>query len=247
MSYPRHSFVESYAFAEMLSVYCAAPADLAISYWQNTPYSPKLLNYWSLTIRLFQVICWTIIGKSYPSTEMLSVYSAAPVDWVNKLQNSQPQIENQDNTENKTEIDKIKQNKIWELPKLSNIDIKNRTPKKMKNNKNTVMRIKGENYYVEDIQQNFTPNVRFLKEIMFVTATVISPGSIIHWQSSLKQSKWKLRIKNKETGKYRRKIYPFDEINMGVNVNTRKARKMKGKYEIADVRRYYCWRSYDYT
>ena len=31
--------------------------------WKGTPYSPKLLHYWSFTIKLFSVISRTLIGK----------------------------------------------------------------------------------------------------------------------------------------------------------------------------------------
>ena len=30
--------------------------------WRGTSHSPKLLHYWSLTIRLFNVISWTLVG-----------------------------------------------------------------------------------------------------------------------------------------------------------------------------------------
>ena len=43
----------------------------------------KLQHYWSLTIRLFSVISRTLFEESYPSTEMQSLYSAAPANWVN--------------------------------------------------------------------------------------------------------------------------------------------------------------------
>ena len=41
--------------------------------------APGLL---SLTIKLFNVISWIIMGESYLSAEMQSVYSAAPADWA---------------------------------------------------------------------------------------------------------------------------------------------------------------------
>ena len=50
--------------------------------WRGTPHSPKLQHYWNLTIRLFSVISRTLVGsRSYPSTEMQSVYSTAPSNW----------------------------------------------------------------------------------------------------------------------------------------------------------------------
>ena len=45
-------------------------------------HSPKLQNYWNLTIRLFRVITGHSLGESYTSAEMQSVYSAAPADWA---------------------------------------------------------------------------------------------------------------------------------------------------------------------
>ena len=42
---------------------------------------PKVPACWNLTIRLFIVICRTLVGGgSYPSTEKQSVYSTAPAD-----------------------------------------------------------------------------------------------------------------------------------------------------------------------
>ena len=52
--------------------------------WRGTPHSPKLQHYWRLTIRLFNVNTGNSLGKSYPSAEMQSVYSAAPADWAEK-------------------------------------------------------------------------------------------------------------------------------------------------------------------
>ena len=39
-------------------------------------------HYWDLTIRLFSVISRTLMGGSYPSAEVQSVYSTAPADWA---------------------------------------------------------------------------------------------------------------------------------------------------------------------
>ena len=52
-----------------------------------------------------------------------------------KLENNQLQIENPDDTENKIKIDKMKQNIIRELAKVTNTDMKDREPLKMKNDK----------------------------------------------------------------------------------------------------------------
>ena len=50
--------------------------------WRGTPHSPNLQS-WSLTIKLFNVISRTPIGKgSYPSAEIQSLYSTAPADWA---------------------------------------------------------------------------------------------------------------------------------------------------------------------
>ena len=50
--------------------------------WSGTLHFPKLLHYWSLTIRLFCVISRTFVwwGGANLSTEMQSVYSTAPAD-----------------------------------------------------------------------------------------------------------------------------------------------------------------------
>ena len=45
----------------------------------------KLQHYWNLTIRLFNVISRTFVGRgSYPSAEMQSVYSTASANWTKK-------------------------------------------------------------------------------------------------------------------------------------------------------------------
>ena len=46
----------------------------------GTPHSPKLKDYWNLTIRLFSVIIRTLVGGSYLSAEVQLVYSTAPAD-----------------------------------------------------------------------------------------------------------------------------------------------------------------------
>ena len=50
--------------------------------WKGTLHSPKLQRYWSITIRLFNVINRTLIrgGESYPFAKIQLVYSTAPTD-----------------------------------------------------------------------------------------------------------------------------------------------------------------------
>ena len=56
--------------------------------WRSTPHSPKLQNYWNLTIRLLNVISRTlVVGGSYSSVEKQLVYSTAPADWATCLSN----------------------------------------------------------------------------------------------------------------------------------------------------------------
>ena len=47
--------------------------------WYST--FPKLLHYWNF-INLFIVISRTLVGWFYPSAEVQSVNSTAPVDWA---------------------------------------------------------------------------------------------------------------------------------------------------------------------
>ena len=49
----------------------------------------------------------------------------------NKLENIQPQIENPNNTENKIKIDKMKQNIIRKLTKVTNTDMKDKSTSKI--------------------------------------------------------------------------------------------------------------------
>ena len=48
-----------------------------------TPHSPKFQHYWSITIRLFNIISRTLDG-GLPSAEKQSVYSTSSVDWTNR-------------------------------------------------------------------------------------------------------------------------------------------------------------------
>ena len=57
-------------------------ADLRVMAIKGYPHSPKLQNFWSLTIRLFRVITGDSLGYSYRSAEKQSVYSAAPANWA---------------------------------------------------------------------------------------------------------------------------------------------------------------------
>ena len=53
--------------------------------WRCSPHSPKLQNYWSLTIKLFSIITRTLLRRrreSCPYTVMQSVYFTAPGDWA---------------------------------------------------------------------------------------------------------------------------------------------------------------------
>ena len=52
--------------------------------WRSTLHSIEHQHYWNLTIRLFNFISRTLVGKGefYPSAKMLSVYSTAPADWA---------------------------------------------------------------------------------------------------------------------------------------------------------------------
>ena len=62
-----------------------ATVDLGAMAMKGFSEFPKLLYHWNLTIRLFSVICRTLIGGgggSYSSAEVQSVYSTAPVNWA---------------------------------------------------------------------------------------------------------------------------------------------------------------------
>ena len=50
--------------------------------WRGTLHSPKLQYYRNLTSKWFSVIFRTLIGGSYPSVEMQSVYSTTLADLV---------------------------------------------------------------------------------------------------------------------------------------------------------------------
>ena len=57
--------------------------DLGAMAMKSASHSPKLQHYLNLPIRLFSVISRTIVvGGSYPSAEVRSVYSTAPADWA---------------------------------------------------------------------------------------------------------------------------------------------------------------------
>ena len=48
---------------------------------KGTPHFPTLQHYWSLNFSLFSVILGHLLGKSYLSAVMQSVYCAAVADW----------------------------------------------------------------------------------------------------------------------------------------------------------------------
>ena len=57
--------------------------------WRDTLHSPKIQDYWSLTIRLFDVISKKLVDwDSYLSAETHSMYSTAPADSVDHRWNS---------------------------------------------------------------------------------------------------------------------------------------------------------------
>ena len=63
-----------------------ARVDLGAMAMKGYSASPKLQHCWNLTIRLFSVICRTLVsGGSYPSAEKQSVYSTAPTDWARRF------------------------------------------------------------------------------------------------------------------------------------------------------------------
>ena len=51
-------------------------------FFDNNTVLTKSQHYWNLTMRLFSVTSRTLIGESYPSAEVQSVYSTAPADWA---------------------------------------------------------------------------------------------------------------------------------------------------------------------
>ena len=64
---------------------------------KGAPHHPKPQHHWNLTIRMFSVISRTLGGVSYPSAEVLSVYSTAPADGArNHASRSQKATKRQD-------------------------------------------------------------------------------------------------------------------------------------------------------
>ena len=49
----------------------------------ENPQHSQTQHHWNLTIKLCSVISRTLIGGSYASAEVQSVYSIAPADWTN--------------------------------------------------------------------------------------------------------------------------------------------------------------------
>ena len=53
--------------------------------WRGTPHSSKFQHHWNLIIRLFNDIIWTlVVGASYPSAEVQSVFSPASAEWARR-------------------------------------------------------------------------------------------------------------------------------------------------------------------
>ena len=86
------------------------------------------------------------------------------------------------------------QNITKEFARETNIDWKDSAPlKKIKKLTSNLMQIKVANYAI-DLLQDVKPNITLLNEILYTTATVISPVTITHKQSNFKPPKWKLKI-----------------------------------------------------
>ena len=74
----------SYSFAHSLNIkqsYLTHRWD-PIRYYHSGSKQMAKLQDWSFTIRWFSVISRRLIGVSYPSAEMQSVYSTASADWA---------------------------------------------------------------------------------------------------------------------------------------------------------------------
>ena len=96
-----------------------------------------------------------------------------------ELEKSQHQIENPVNIKNKIKIDQMKQNIIKEFSKVTNPDMKNRAPQQK-------MTKIAKKYY--HLLKNFKLNLMLLNEIIYTTATVISPVTIAHNKIALSNS-----------------------------------------------------------
>ena len=81
------------------------------------------------------------------------------------------------------------------------------------------MQIKLTNYVIENLQ-DFKLNLTLLNEIVYATATVLSPVAVTYKQNLFQVPRWKLSIL-----KIPRRICILDEMRKAVKVKTRKARK----------------------
>ena len=79
----------------------------------------------------------------------------------------------------------------------------------------------------------FKPNLSHSSEIIYPTATVISPVTIIHKEKSHMPLKWELNMQ-KEIEVYRGELFIFEEMGKSITVIIKKARK-NTKYEITST------------
>ena len=113
-----------------------------------------------------------------------SMKSSTTENEYNKWENNQHKIEKPDNTENMIKINKMKQNIIRKFANVTNTDMKDIAPLRIWTMiKNNQIHIKLLNYTIEDLQ-DFKLNL--LKEMIYVTTTVISPVTITNKQNSFK-------------------------------------------------------------
>ena len=139
--------------------------------------------------------------------------------------------------ENKEAIEEIKVEILEEFFKTQNIDIEEREPLlKLEKNKKNKINIRIDNIALNQIITDIKPNdITKLNELTYSTTKEITERCGMKKKNrnrtSHKQPAWKRKIQ-KKTEAFRGELSILEDLSKGINVKTRKGRKVKIKYKL---------------
>ena len=139
--------------------------------------------------------------------------------------------------ENKEAIEEIKVEILEEFFKTQNINIEEREPLlKLEKNKKNKIDIRIGNIALNQIITDIKPNdITTLNELTYSTTKAITERCGMKKKNrnrtSHKQPAWKRKIQ-KKTEAFRGELSILEDLSKGINVKTRKGRKVKIKYKL---------------
>ena len=139
--------------------------------------------------------------------------------------------------ENKEAIEEIKVEILEEFFKTQNIDIEEREPLlKLEKNKKNKINIRIDNIALTQIITDIKPNdITKLNELTYSTTKAILERCGMKKKNrnrtSHKQPAWKRKIQEK-TEAFKGELSILEDLSKGINVKTRKGRKVKIKYKL---------------